>query len=73
MRRLPALLVPFAIASAAIAQLPQPSLPSPLLATPDERVPEHLRASVVALAPDDAAWRARTAAGRRSTSSATTR
>jgi hypothetical protein len=58
MRRLPALLAPFAIASAAIAQLPQPSLQSPLLAAPDERVPEHLRASVVALAPDDAAWRA---------------
>ncbi|NBP51743.1 MAG: hypothetical protein EBU70_11335, partial [Actinobacteria bacterium] len=58
MVRAVALSLTLALAHAAAAQLPQPSVAAPLRAADDPRVPTHLRASVVAIESDDAAWRA---------------
>ena len=55
---LAAALLALAAALPAVAQAPQANHPSPLTALPPSALPENLRGSVVALAPDEAVWKA---------------
>lgn len=58
MRMLLAPIAALAAAAATHAEVQEILLPSPLRALPAAAVPAHLRASVAALVPDDATWKA---------------